>query len=316
MNPFRASQKTQDFKGQNPYLTEPSAGVCLQNTYDYSPFGVSLDGRTMEDGFYRRGFNGMEKDDEVKGEGNYFTTEFRQLDPRLGRWLSVDPMVHEREWMSPYNFVQNNPILRVDPIGALDNPIFDREGEFLGTDDKGLQGDAIVMKRDDFKQSMSHIDALSKKTDLNSSGAQKKVDNFMTTIKKRPDYDGKIILYEANKWYREGGGKPLFVDAAKVDLSPVEKSDFGKVGNSFYKNFEFTTNTETGLVYGNIKLTLINDKGVIKLGGEGRLLDKYDFDYKSGATNIPRNIATWFGEKTAGKGAGFSIFNYGTGTVK
>jgi len=41
---------------------------------------------------YRYGFNGMEKDDEVKGKGNSYTTHFRMLDPRLGRWLSTDPI--------------------------------------------------------------------------------------------------------------------------------------------------------------------------------------------------------------------------------
>lgn len=132
----------------------------------------------------------------------------------------------------------------------------------------------------------------------------------------RPDYDGKLTLSEANKWYQTGGGKPLFVDAAKIDLSPVEKSDFNKVGGSFYKNFAFTTNTETGLVYGNIKLTLLNDKGTVKLGGAGGLLDKYNFDYKGGVKNLPRDMATWFGEQKAGKGSGYSIFNYGTGTIK
>jgi hypothetical protein len=36
------------------------------------------------------------------------------------RWMSVDPMANKREWLSPYNFVQNNPINRTDPTGALD----------------------------------------------------------------------------------------------------------------------------------------------------------------------------------------------------
>ena len=34
---------------------------------------------------HRYGFQGSEMDDEVKGEGNSYTTEFRQLDPRLRR---------------------------------------------------------------------------------------------------------------------------------------------------------------------------------------------------------------------------------------
>ena len=69
----------------------------------------------------------MLKDDEIQGVGNSYTTEFRQYDARLGRWTAVDPMAHEREWVSPYNFVQNNPIMRVDPTGALDDLVITGE---------------------------------------------------------------------------------------------------------------------------------------------------------------------------------------------
>ena len=96
------------------------AGVCLQNTYDYSPFGVSLDGRTVEGDFYRRGFNGMEKDDEFKGKGNSYTTEFRQCDPRLGRWLITDPVVHPRQ--SPFSSMDCNPIYHNDVLGNTVDP--------------------------------------------------------------------------------------------------------------------------------------------------------------------------------------------------
>jgi RHS repeat-associated protein len=116
MNPFRTSKKTQEFKGQNPYLTEPTSGVCLQNTYDYSPFGVSLDGRTVEGDFYRRGFNGMEKDDEVSGEGNSYTAEFWQYSPVIARRWNRDPVLKKHE--SPYACFANNPIWFTDPNGA------------------------------------------------------------------------------------------------------------------------------------------------------------------------------------------------------
>ncbi len=83
-----------------------------------------------------------------------------------------------------------------------------------------------------------------------------------------------------------------------------------------YKNFEYTTNTETGLVYGTIMLTLMNDKGDIKLGGTRGFIDRYDFDNKKGVKNIPRNIATWIGKQIAGKGTSYNIYNYGVGKVK
>lgn len=65
---------------------------------------------------YRYGFGGHEKDDEIKGSGNSYTTEFRQWDPRLGRWLSPDPVIKHHE--SPYAWNTNNPILYIDEFGA------------------------------------------------------------------------------------------------------------------------------------------------------------------------------------------------------
>ena len=100
-----------------PYSPIPKIRVPIRNTADYSPFGVQLDGRKQQVNFYRRGFNGMEKDDEVKGLGNQYTTEFRQLDPRIGRWLSLDPLAHQYTSISPYTFVANNPIIYIDGDG-------------------------------------------------------------------------------------------------------------------------------------------------------------------------------------------------------
>lgn len=41
----------------------------------------------------------------------------------------MDPLAHLREWVSPYNFVQNNPIKRIDPTGALDDWVESADGE-------------------------------------------------------------------------------------------------------------------------------------------------------------------------------------------
>lgn len=69
---------------------------------------------------YRFGFGGQEKDDEVKGDGNSLDFGARIYNSRLGRWLSLDPLASEREWVSPYNYCQLNPIERIDTDGAFD----------------------------------------------------------------------------------------------------------------------------------------------------------------------------------------------------
>ncbi len=63
---------------------------------------------------YRYGFNGMERDDDSKGIGNSYTTEFRQYDPRIGRWFSIDPKSRELPEHSPYISMGNNPITQTD----------------------------------------------------------------------------------------------------------------------------------------------------------------------------------------------------------
>ena len=88
-------------------------------------------GRFMEEGRFffggsnRWGFNGMEKDDEIKGAGNSLTTEFRMNDPRIGgRWWSLDPKPNPS--ISRYAGYENNPVFYSDPRG--DTVIGDQKG--------------------------------------------------------------------------------------------------------------------------------------------------------------------------------------------
>jgi RHS repeat-associated protein len=76
-----------------------------------------MDGRTIQGDFYRRGFNGMEKDDEVKGGGNSYDFGARMYDSRVGRWLTIDPLAANYPDVSPYLNVANNPLFFKDPDG-------------------------------------------------------------------------------------------------------------------------------------------------------------------------------------------------------
>ncbi len=76
---------------------------------------------------YRRGFNGMEKDEEVKGGGNSYDFGARIYDARVGRWLTIDPLSGKYPSYTPYSFCNNNGIIYIDPDGK-DIVYFDSKG--------------------------------------------------------------------------------------------------------------------------------------------------------------------------------------------
>lgn len=82
---------------------------------DYYPFGMLMPGRKFSSSSYRYGFNGQEMSNEVKGEGNSYTAEFWEYDPRIGRRWNVDPVTIGGT--SGYSSFANNPIIYVDPFG-------------------------------------------------------------------------------------------------------------------------------------------------------------------------------------------------------
>ena len=61
-------------------------------------------------GYYRYGFNGQEKDDEIKGDGNSLNFKYRMHDPRIGRFFAVDPLAPKYPELSVYQFAGNTPI--------------------------------------------------------------------------------------------------------------------------------------------------------------------------------------------------------------
>ncbi|CAN5525170.1 hypothetical protein BH10BAC2_BH10BAC2_25180 [soil metagenome] len=75
-------------------------------------------GRSYSSGtLYRYGFNGKENDNEVKGTGNQQDYGMRIYDPRLGRFLSVDPIAKDYPSLTPYQFASNQPIESIDKDG-------------------------------------------------------------------------------------------------------------------------------------------------------------------------------------------------------
>jgi RHS repeat-associated protein len=80
---------------------------------------------------YRYGFNGKEKDDELKGEGNNYDFGARMYDSRIGRFFKVDPKWQQFPEWSPYVYALDNPIRLVDTDG--EGPGDPMHHEFLTT---------------------------------------------------------------------------------------------------------------------------------------------------------------------------------------
>jgi RHS repeat-associated protein len=91
-----------------------------------------MPGRSFSSGSYAYGFNGKESDDEVSGSGNQYDYGFRIYNPRIGKFLSVDPLTASYPWYTPYQFAGNKPIAANDLDGLEANILIfenDKNGE-------------------------------------------------------------------------------------------------------------------------------------------------------------------------------------------
>lgn len=73
--------------------------------------------RFSEENQYRYGFNGKENENDVKGEGNQQDYGMRIYDPRVGKFLSVDPLTKDYSHYTPYSYAGNKPIKFIDLDG-------------------------------------------------------------------------------------------------------------------------------------------------------------------------------------------------------
>jgi RHS repeat-associated protein len=116
----------------------PSSGLKTFNAdvlsySDYYPFGSLVPNRHASTNSYRYGFQGQEKDDEIKGEGNSLNYTFRMHDPRVGRFFAVDPLAAKYPHNSPYAFSENRVIDAVE-LEGLEAYFIHGTGNIVGID--------------------------------------------------------------------------------------------------------------------------------------------------------------------------------------
>lgn len=125
---------------------------------DYLPFGMQMPDRKGNTPQYRYGFQGQEKDDEVKGEGNSLNYTFRMHDPRIGRFFTVDPLTEKYPFWTPYSFSGNIVINSAELEGLEPSTVIytnDQTGETFEADagtENGVLGNFGEEAPDDLQE--------------------------------------------------------------------------------------------------------------------------------------------------------------------
>jgi RHS repeat-associated protein len=93
---------------------------------------VVLHGAGQVNGYQNR-FEYQNKEKESTFGLNRISLGARTYNPTTGRMDGVDPLVDARVWVTPYNMAQNNPINRIDPDGALDEPLYKKAWNYVSS---------------------------------------------------------------------------------------------------------------------------------------------------------------------------------------
>lgn len=225
--------------------------------------------------------------------------------------LLIHGIAQAYPYYSPYAYALCNPVNCIDPDGR--RPIYSTMGYLLGTDDNGLQGDAIIMDSQYFHQGMSPDEASQYHLGMEGLVDPDSVSRFndsFNSLSSRPDWDGYLTLSEANDWFRNGNGQPLYVSLDKIDLSGLVSlgehfiNGKGRVINLFFAS----DSLNDAMVYGQITLQRYPNHSVRSFS------DTYNFEMKSwwNPKNWGRNVETAIGKTVAGAGVDYEINIYGS----
>ena len=97
------------------YVTDMQQSVV--QSFLYAPYGEIIseyNTHAMGEAFPKYSFNAKELDEET---GMYYY-EARYYAPPT--FISRDPLMSEKPWLTPYHYCSNNPVGKVDPTGLFD----------------------------------------------------------------------------------------------------------------------------------------------------------------------------------------------------
>lgn len=319
-----------DHQGNNRVVVNASGKP--EETNHYYPFG-GVFANTGNIQPYK--YNGKEFD--AKKGLNLYDYGARHYDAALGRFMTVDPLAEKYYSLSPYAYCMNNPVRFIDPSGKMVSPIYDESGFLLGTDDEGLQGNPIIMNKSNFKQGMSHADALSYNLDyeglINDEARSNYVTSY-TSLKNRPDYDGFVTIDEGVDWAKAHPNalanptpeNSLYINTALLDFGDltVDKIGIRNTGKVMPVNLFTKSNTKEAILNGRLRAT-VYALGAVDIIMQNPVLrtisivnnDATDYDWNDGGSFIRSTAIKLERIRTGLNGShGFKAYYYGIGQLR
>jgi len=139
--------------------TTHTPGRILEETH-YYPFGLTMQGISSKAAGALENKHKWNAGSELNTDFdiNLYETQFRSLDPQLGRFWQIDPKPNLE--MSLYSSMGNNPILLNDPLGDTTRVMIGDQYYYMQRNDNGgigyydAKGKLYEGKLDDFSQSL------------------------------------------------------------------------------------------------------------------------------------------------------------------
>jgi RHS repeat-associated protein len=189
---------------------------------------------------YRYGFNSMEKDNEINVNGGGYDFGARIYDSRLGRWLSLDPLMGKYTEMSPFVFVGNMPIIAIDPDGKIIKIIVGRNEDETPTEILTYKGGKLYNSNGTVYTgknafALKTLKTINKLSKINDDYVKKVVNTLETSTqehfieKAHPDGKSGTMTNEPTGHQKAQAGKPT---GSHIILNYDEKSVLDKIDDS------------------------------------------------------------------------------------
>lgn len=263
---------------------------------------------------------------------NEYDSEARMYYAPIMRATTIDPQAESYYHISPYAWCGNNPINVIDPNGC--NPVYDTLGNFLGINEFGLQGEALIINADKFENGISIEESiqLNHGVDYLSPEALKKYQSHYNSLPSRPDWDGVVTPSEGISWAKShpsalsspAPDNMLYINSALLDFGNISISDckngIGKVSNINLFNDENIKNSflnpslrNTVYALGLVNIILMDKFGIVQIVND----EATDYDWNAGGS-IKRDLLIhleWLRTGLSDR-HGFKTFYYGYGNIK